>query len=256
MMKKLLTFCCTLFLCATLQAQSQKVIRFASEATYPPFEFLSASGELQGFDIDIAKAVCAQADLKCTFSPQPWENLITGLELGKFDAVINAMDITEERKKRVDFSEPYFSPTGSFIARKSADLSITPQGLKGKIVGVQKGTTFEKYLNQQYKNIIILKTYPNFNDALLDLKANRLDAAIIDTPALEDWLQNNDPHHYFTLVGEPIQDPKVFGVGYGIAVKKGNTELLNKIDQGLAGIKKNGTYEKIFLKYFPRAKTN
>jgi arginine transport system substrate-binding protein len=250
-MKKLLPLFLTLFLCNTLQAQPEQVVRFASEATYPPFEFLSASGELQGFDIDIAKAVCAQAALKCKFSAQPWENLITGLELGKFDAVINAMDITDERKKRVDFSEPYFSPTGSFIARKSADLSITPLGLKGKVVGAQKGTTFEKYLKQQYKKIIILKTYPNFNDALLDLKADRLDAAIIDTPALKDWLQNNDPQHHFTLVGEPIQDPEFFGVGYGIAVKKGNIALLNKINQGLSDIKKNGTYEKIFSKYFP-----
>src|SRR5690606_10339197 len=124
-----------------IHAKLPDTIKFASEATYPPFESVNATGELQGFDIDIAKAICEQMSLKCSFSNQPWESLIPGLNLGKFDAIISAMDITEERKKRVDFSNPYFSPTGSFVGRKSANFELTPENLKGKTIGVQKSTT-------------------------------------------------------------------------------------------------------------------
>lgn len=253
-MKKLLTACLALFLYSTTQAQPEHTIKFASEATYPPFESVKASGELQGFDIDIAKAICAKENLTCRFSNQPWESLLTGLELGKFDAIISAMDITDERKERVDFSTPYFSPTGSFVARKSANLAITPEALKGKTIGVQKGTSFEKYMNQQYKGIVKLKTYPSFQNVMLDLKADRLDAALGDTPIVNDWLKNNDAQKLFSLIGNPIQDPEVFGIGFGIAIKKGNTKLLEKINRGLASIKKDGTYEKIFSNYFPPAK--
>ncbi len=255
-MKKLLSTFLALFLCSTVQAQPEHTIKFASEATYPPFESVKASGELQGFDIDIAKAICEKENLKCSFSNQPWESLLTGLELGKFDAIISAMDITDERKERVNFSTPYFSPTGSFVARKSTNIAATPEGLKGKAVGVQKGTSFEKYLNQQYKGIIKLKTYPSFQNVMLDLKADRLDAALGDTPIIDDWLKNNDAKKLFALVGKPVEDAEVFGVGFGIALKKGNTALLEKINNGLASIKKDGTYEKILLNYFPHMKTN
>jgi arginine transport system substrate-binding protein len=254
-MKKILIGCLALLLCATIQAQPQKVIKFASEATYPPFEFAQPSGELAGFDIDIARAICAKAELTCTFSNQPWESLIPALRLGKFDAVISSMDITDERKKQVDFSESYFSPSGSFVTHKDAKFSPTLAGLKGKTVGVQKGTTFEKYLGQpQYKDVIKLKTYTNFQGVTMDLKAGRSDIILADTPIVEDWLKNSDESKNFIMVGDPIHDPKILGVGFGIALKKGNTELLEKINQGLAEIKKDGTYQKIFQQYFPHTK--
>jgi arginine transport system substrate-binding protein len=255
-MKKIILTLCCLFISNNIMAKLPDTIKFASEATYPPFESMNSAGELQGFDIDIAKAICKQMKLNCIFSNQPWESLIPGLTLGKFDAIISAMDITEDRSKQVDFSTPYFSPTGSFVARKSANLDATAQSLKGKTIGVQKGTTFEKYVTEKYKSDIRLKTYPSFQNVMLDLNSGRIDVAMGDTPIIEDWLKNNDPQEIFVLLGKPIYNPEDFGIGYGIAIKKGNTELLKAINEGLRKIKKNGIYEKIFLNYFPHQRAD
>lgn len=231
-------------------ATLSKTIVFASEASYPPFESVNPNGELQGFDIDLAKAICQQVNLKCVFIHQPWESLIPGLKLGKFDALISAMAITESRKKQIAFSDPYFTPTGSFAAAKNGHLSLTPEGLKNKSIGVQKATTFELYLKEKYKHTITIKTYPNFQSLMLDLKANRIDAALGDTPIVENWLNTDDNHINYTLVGTHIYNPKYFGTGYGIAVKSNNMELLQAINKGLKEIKENGTYQKIYHTYF------
>src|SRR5688572_3259680 len=125
-----------------------KTIRFATEATYPPFEYIDSSGQIKGFDIDIATAICQQIKAQCSFSNQGFNSLIPSLKIGKFDALISALGITLEREKQVGFTQTYYQPSASFVATLQKNYKLNE--LTGKIIGVQQGSTFEKYLREQY----------------------------------------------------------------------------------------------------------
>lgn len=220
-------------------------IRFAMEATYPPFEYIEPTGEIRGFDVDLAKALCKEIKVECVFSNQPWDSLIPSLKLGKFDALISAMAITDARKKQVDFTNSYLQASASFVGLANKSLSLTPEGLAGKTIGVQGGTVFEPYLKDTYKNKIKVKIYANAQDAFLDLNAKRIDLFLGDTPIILDWLNKRDVNHQYSIIGEPLTDTKSFGEGYAIAIRKGNPEFLQALNKALETIKHNGVYESI-----------
>lgn len=226
-----------------------QTIRFATEATYPPFEYTDASGQIKGFDIDIAKALCKQMKVNCTFSNQPWDSLIPSLKLGKFDALIGAMAITPERQKQVDFTQPYYAATAEFIAAKNNNFVISPEGLKGKNIGTQGGTTFENFLKAKYPDAKV-KTYASLQDAYLDLVAGRVDMVLGDTPMSQEWLKKDNNSKNYAVVGTPVASLEYFGSGYGIAVQQGNTELAAAFNKALADIKAIGTYNLIVRQYF------
>ncbi|HMT03232.1 MAG TPA: transporter substrate-binding domain-containing protein [Burkholderiales bacterium] len=231
--------------------ENKKVITFATEATYPPFETVAPSGELQGFDIDIANSICEKLKAKCVFLNQPFDSLIVNLQIGKFDAIIAAMSITPDRQKVVNFTNPYYINSLSFIARKDINFDITPGKFKNKTVGVQQGTTFANYLNKVYGKNINVKTYVSTEMAFLDLANGRIDTVMGDTPLLKVWMQDhgNDQYHF---IGNPITDSKLLGVGNGIAVNKNNKQLLNSFNKAIEQIRKDGTMKKIENKYFAR----
>ena len=240
---------CCISVSATLAIAADKPIRLATEATYPPFESVNSQGQMVGFDIDILNAICAQIHKTCQFVNQPWDSLIPGLQLGKFDVIFGSMAITPERQKQVDFTIPYYTNTGSFIGAKNANLSLKPQALAGKTIGVQGGTTFDYYMQAVYGKTVTINRYGSIQDAFLDLQSGRLDAIFGDTPIMLTWLK--DPaNSAFAVIGDPIDDPKFFGSGDGFAVKKGNTELLNQLNAGIKAIKANGTFTKIQQQYF------
>ncbi len=252
-MKKLFWACvlASFSLSQSAFADIPQTITFATEATYPPFEYIDAAGHIQGYDIDLANALCKEMKVQCTFSNQPWDSLIPSLKLGKFNALIGALGITDARKQQVDFTDPYLAATASFVAPIASHLSISPEGLKGKIIGVQGGTTYEQYLATEYGDSIKIKTYTSIQDALLDLTSGRVDAIIGDTPSITDWLNKHNTEKKYGLVGEAINNPKMFGIGYAIAVKKGNTELVNAFNAALTKIKQEGIYQKLNDTYFP-----
>ncbi len=226
-------------------------ISFATEATYPPFEYIDATGQIKGFDIDIAKAVCRAINATCTFSNQPFASLIPSLKIGKYDALISGLGITKIRQTQVNFSEPYYTPTSVFVAPVSAKLQLSKAAMQGKTVGMQGGTTLINYMTKTYGSAVSSKTYPSQQDAFLDLQSGRVDAVFGDTPLMLEWVKKHGKGQY-AVVGKPISDPTIFGAGFGIAVRKGNDSLLQQINAGLAAIKKNGSYEKIYDNYFPR----
>lgn len=231
-----------------------KPLTLATEASYPPFESVDNRGQMVGFDIDILNAICINIHKACRFVNTPWDSLVPGLQLGKFDVIFGSMNITEDRQKQVDFTQPYYTNTGTFIAAKSSGLKLSPQALQGKTIGVQGSTTYEYYLQATYGKQININRYASIQDAFLDLQSGRIDAVFGDTPILLMWL--NAPAHSaaYTTVGEPVKDEKFFNQGDGFAVKKGNTELLQQLDQGLRAIKADGTYHQITQKYFGNAK--
>lgn len=249
-MKKITLFgtLLALLLNSASMATPVKTIRFATEATYPPFEFIDESGQMTGFDIDITNALCRQIKAQCTFSNQSFNRLIPSLKLGKFDAIIAALGVTPERQKEVDFTISYYEPSASFVALIEKHYSIL--NVTGKTVGVQQGSVFEKYLHDKYKSKVTIKTYASAQDAFLDLVLGRLDMVLADTPIAVAWLRQNDNNKKYSMIDKPVIDHDYFGSGYGIAVQKNNMELLNTFNKALAEIKANGTYNKIIAKYF------
>jgi arginine transport system substrate-binding protein len=235
-------------MCNFVFAEQIKTIRFATEATYPPFEFIDASGKIKGFDIDIANALCKKLNAQCTFSHQSFNSLIPSLNIGKFDALISALGITAERQKQVAFTHPYYEPSGSFIAAKSKNYALSD--IPSKIVGVQQSSTFETYIRDKYAGKVTMKTYASIQDAFLDLVSGRLDIVLADTPIALAWFKQDKNGINYSIIDKPIVDPTYFGAGYGIAVRKDEQALLNALNKALAEIKADGTYATIAKTYF------
>ncbi|MCG8155042.1 arginine ABC transporter substrate-binding protein [Brenneria goodwinii] len=241
-MKKLIV--AALFAGVSVSASAADTIRFATEASYPPFEFVDAGNNIQGFDIDLANALCKEIQATCTFSNQAFDSLIPGLKFRRFEAVIAGMDITPERQQQVSFTQPYYDNSAQFIAQKGKIADVA--ALKGKRVGVQNGTTHQKYLMDKHSDITTVP-YDSYQNAVLDLKNGRLDAVFGDTAVVNEWLKQNDG---LTAVGQNVTDKDYFGVGLGIAVRQNNDELLKKFNDALSKIKQDGTYQAIYQKWF------
>jgi len=227
-------------------AGAADTIRFASSATYPPFESMDANNQIVGFDIDLANALCKQLQAKCTFTNQAFDSLIPALKFKRFDAVISGMDITPERQKQVAFTAPYYANSAVVIAPKGKYQTMAD--LKGKRIGMENGTTHQKYLQEKHPEITTV-AYDSYQNAILDLKNGRLDGVFGDTAVVNEWLKNN-PN--LAAVGEHITDPQYFGIGLGIAVRPDNTALLEKLNGALTAIKADGTYKAINDKWFPQ----
>jgi len=224
-------------------------IRIGTEGAYPPFNFTDANGELKGFDIDIANALCAELKVECTFVAQDWDGIIPALLANKYDAIIASMSITEERKERVDFTNKYYSTPPALVAPDGSALSATdPAALEGKSIGAQSATTHATFLEDVYSGSDI-RLYATQDEANLDLVSGRLDAVMADSVVLSEWLKTDDGG-CCKMVGAVNNDPKYFGDGAGIAVRKGEDELREKLNAAIDAIRANGVYQEINDKYF------
>ncbi len=227
----------------------QDKVRIGTEGAYPPFNFFDSNGELQGFDVDIAKALCAEMAVECEFVAQDWDGIIPALIANKYDAIIASMSITEERKEVVDFTNKYYSTPPAMIVPKDSDLSAAdPTTLAGKTVGAQSSTTHATFLEGEYGDSSI-KLYGTQDEANLDLVSGRLDAVVADAVVLSEWLETDDGACCKVLAALP-NDPAYFGEGAGIAIRKGEDELREKFNAAIEAILANGTYKEINDKYF------
>lgn len=239
-MKKLLL---SAMLMGSAFAASAQEITFAMEPSYPPFETTNEKGEIIGFDVDVANAICKEIQATCHFKSQSFDALIPSLKAKRFDAAISAMDITEARAKQVSFSNAYYDSTASYVALKGkADLA------SAKTIGVQNGTTFQQYTAAETKQYNA-KSYASLQDAILDLKNGRIDIIFGDTAVLSDMI-SKEPEIQF--VGEKVTNKKYFGNGLGIAVNKSSKELLESLNKGLETVKANGEYQKIYDKWMTK----
>jgi len=177
---------------------------------------------------------------------------VPSLKLGKFDAILE-FNITAKRAKQVDFTKPFYINTFSFVAAKTSKLTISNNDLKGKVIGVQNGSTSEHYVETMYGNLVKIKHYPSNEQALLDLKNGRLDAVLTFTDFIVPWLEKGNSKD-FAIIGKPIKNQKLLGGGAAIAVKKGNSELLQALNKAMAEIKADGTLKKMQQHYFGTAK--
>ncbi len=235
---------------AGASASDMKKVRIGTEGAYPPFNSYDADKNLVGFDIDIAKALCAKMKADCTFVAQDWDGIIPALLANKYDAIIASMSITAERMKKVAFSNKYYNTPARFVAQKGSGITdVSPAALKGKVVGAQSSTTHSSYLEDVYKGAEI-KLYGTQDEANLDLTSGRADLVLADSIVLLEWMKTKEGA-CCEFVGPDIQSEKHFGKGAGIAMRKEDTELKTAMNKALAEIIADGTYKKINEKYFP-----
>ncbi|MEZ9078193.1 lysine/arginine/ornithine ABC transporter substrate-binding protein [Vibrio cyclitrophicus] len=229
---------------ASFNAAAQEEIKFAMEATYAPFEYMDENNQIQGFDVDLANALCEELKATCTFHNQAFDSLIPALKFKRYDAAISAMDITEARLQQVNFSDAYYDNSAAFISieGKLADQAA----LEGKRVGVQNGSTHQSFLLEQMTGVTAVP-YSSYQDAFIDMKNGRIDSVFGDTAVVAEWFKKQDN---LTYVGDQVTNQEYFGNGFGIAVNKSNQELVDQLNTALAAVKANGEYDKIFNKYF------
>lgn len=230
------------------QAQ-ERTIKIGTEGAYPPFNNLTSDGKLEGFDIDIANALCEEMKAKCEFVTSDWDGIIPALQASKFDAIIASMSITDERKQKVDFSEKYYNTPSAIVAPKDTTITaVTKEGLAGKTIGVATSTTHYNYAEKTFTDSTI-KGYPSSQEYMLDIANGRLDAVEDDIVVLSQFLDTPDGA-CCKLVGQPSPQPvEIFGPGAGVAVRKGDA-LAGEFSAAIKAIRANGKYKAINDKYF------
>ncbi|EAS44973.1 arginine ABC transporter substrate-binding protein [Photobacterium profundum] len=229
---------------ASANAAAQEEIKFAMEATYAPFEYVDENNQIQGFDVDLANALCKEMDAKCSFHNQAFDSLIPALKFKRYDAAISGIDITEARQKQVSFTNPYYDNSAAFVAIEGKVANQA--ALSGKRVGVQNGSTHQSYLIDQMAGVTTVP-YASYQDAFIDMQNGRIDSVFGDTAVVAEWFKKNDT---LTYVGDQVTNQEYFGNGFGIAVNKKNEELVNQLNAALKTVKANGQYQEIFDKYF------
>jgi lysine-arginine-ornithine-binding protein len=220
-------------------------LKIGTEGAYPPFNLIDASGQVVGFDIDIAKALCAKMQAECEVVTSDWDGIIPALNAKKFDFLVASMSITEERMQAVDFTEPYYTNKLQFIAPKGSDFKTDEASLKGKVIGAQRATIAGTWLEDNLDDVVEIKLYDTQENAYLDLSSGRVDGVLADTFVNWEWLKS-DAGKGFEFKGEPVFDNDKIG----IAVRKGDP-LREKLNAALKEIVEDGTYKKINDKYFP-----
>lgn len=242
-------------LLSTAARADDTVLKFGADSSpYPPFASQGADGKWSGFEVDLMNAVCAAEALKCETVGTAFDGIIPALNAKKIDVIWASMSITPERRKAVTFTDKYYNTPAEIVALKSTDLKLTladPSALKGKIIGVQSSTIHAAYVQKHFGDLVTLKTYDSQDNANADLLAGRVDALMADSIALNDFLgspQGKDAEVKLLIPAD--NDRAVMGDGVGGAVRNDDTALLAKLNDGIAKIRADGTYDKIAKKYF------
>lgn len=229
---------------------AQDVVRIGTEGAYPPFNYTDSDGNLVGFEIDLAAALCEEMNVTCELVAQDWDGIIPALLANRYDAIMASMSITEERMEIVDFSDKYYQTPARFAVRDGSEVTGTsPEALAGMTIGAQSATIHANFLEDVYSESDI-RLYPTQDEANLDLAAGRIDLILADSIVLYEWMETDDGS-CCTFVGDAYNDPAYFGFGVGAAVRQGEDELRERFNAAIAAVIENGTYQEISDKYFP-----
>lgn len=232
-------------------------LRILTEGAYPPFNYRNGEGELTGFDVDTAKALCAHLKRECSIETRPWSELLPALERGEADAIIASMLIPSHGRHVVDadvaFTQPYYTTPGHFVARRDARLAgASAEALAGRRIVVETGSTHEAFLRARFPDSVILDV-GSLATAEASLAKGRADLLFGDRNALLRWTMNGEGAECCRLIGRDYADPIYFGEGAGVAVRSDDEALRMEIDETLARMKTDGTMKSISLRYFGQA---
>ncbi|RWR09528.1 transporter substrate-binding domain-containing protein [Paenirhodobacter populi] len=244
-------------------------ITIATEGAYPPWNYSSADGSLVGYEIDLIPILCERMKIECTVVAQEWNGIIPGLTVGRYDAIMASMGVTEERTKVVAFSRPYAKAPNGFLAMGDTSLAELPDtglsfdltnapdeassaidtlkaGLAGKVIGVQTGSTAASFVSEYFKGLNI-REYPSFEQLGLELSAGRIDVAVANVTAFKAVIDAN-PALVFT---GPTFSGGVLGMGTtNVALRKGDDALREAFDDAITAVNEDGTNKALTEKWF------
>lgn len=223
-------------------ATAGQKIRIATEGAYRPFNFKNADGSLSGYDVDVAKAVCAELKADCEIVAQDWEGILPGLLAKKYDVVASGMSISPERSAQVDFSTPYFKNTMVWLS--TTDGKFSPQAVKGYHLGGQRSTTLAQYLQDTYGKDNEVKLYDTYDNAYMEVKSGRVQAVLSEKVTATEWLKQNADGK-FGIIGDEMDNND----NIAMAVRK-DDPLKAQIDTALATLQQNGTLANLQKQHF------
>ena len=230
---------------------ARTILRFLTDSDYPPFNYTDEDGTLTGYNIDFARAICAELDVTCDIQPRPWGDLLPSLGRGDADAVIASIAINQRTIGDADFSDRYYFTPARFVGLKTAQpLDVTPIGLESVKVGVVAGSAHEAYLEKFFRDCLITK-FESLDAAHEGLKAGKVDLIFVDGISQMFWLNGTGSAGCCEFRGGAYFDDRYFGDGVGIAVHKGDVATKRLLDKAIAALRKNGRFEELFLRYFP-----
>jgi polar amino acid transport system substrate-binding protein len=226
-------------------------VRFLTTDDFPPFSFTNDRGQLTGFNVDLARAICAELAVPCTIQVRGFDDLVTHLADKTADAVIAGIAITAANRETLDFTDPYLRLPARFVSRKAdAVADITAAALRGRSVAVAAGTAHEAYLAAMFADAAV-KPYPSADAARAAIKAGEADFAFGDGQQSAAWLQSAAAADCCRFAGGPYLDARYFGEGYAIAVAKGATTTKHALNAALHAVAAKGLFADLYLRYFP-----
>jgi len=226
-------------------------IRFLTDSDFPPFNYFDEDNVLTGFNVDVARAICLELDAACDIQVRPWAALLPALAKGEAEAVIASHSVTPKTLKVADFTDRYYFTPARFAGKRgTAKLDATPEGLEGMRIAVAKGTAHEAYLRAFFRDssIRVFETVELARDALI---VGSADLLFDDGISLAFWLNGTASRACCEFKGGPFAEPKYFGDGIGIAVKRDDVQLKTMINSALKRLRESGRYEELLLRYFP-----
>jgi lysine/arginine/ornithine transport system substrate-binding protein len=225
-------------------------LKFGLEAQYAPFEFKSSSGELQGLDIDIGNAVCAELKMKCEWTENSFDGLIPALQARKFDVINSAMNVTDKRLQAIDFTNIVYKVPTQLVAKAGSGLMPTPESLKGKTIGVLQGSTQETYAKSAWAtNGVTVTSYPDQNQIYTDLKAGRIDGTLVLAAAGQSGFLSKPDGAGFGFAGGPVLNDAILGRGIAFGVRKDEGAMKERLNKAIARLQANGTVKALAKKY-------
>ncbi len=227
------------------------VLRFITESDFPPFNFYDEEGQLTGFNVDLARSICLEANTACDIQVKPWGELMLALRRREADAVIAGQRITAASVQQADFSSPYLYTPGRFAVRREAEKrEITPEGLDGQTIAVIKGSAHEAYLKTFFRYSRI-EVHPSSDSAREALAEGKVQYMFDDGISLSFWLNGTLSRQCCEFRGGPFLEAKFFGDGIAVAVRKGDRQTRELIDQAITGLRESGRFEELVGRYFP-----
>jgi arginine/ornithine transport system substrate-binding protein len=236
---------------AAAGAQVPQRLRIGFAVGYAPFSEVGSDGQLKGFEVDVAQALSMRMGLPYTAVILDFDGLIPALQSRKIDAIMASMSITPERQQLIAFSAPYYFSAARMVMRSSARVDVSPEGMKGRRVGVERGTIHERFLAEQFKGSQVLR-YATQDQAFLDLKSGRLDATLVDAVIAQFGFLNHADGRGFGFAGPDFgRDERYYGKGIGVGLRKADAATLGRrFDEALAALRSSGTLKKLNDRYF------
>ncbi|MGH8415873.1 MAG: transporter substrate-binding domain-containing protein [Pseudomonas sp.] len=245
-------------------------VRVATEGAYEPWNITLPSGEISGFEPELLKDVCARIKIECKLQAQDWDGMIAGLNAGKFDVLMDAIVITPEREKEIAFSKPYANTQAVFVSADPKIIASMPSNdviklsgdptkdkaavdkmkelLKGKTLGIQSGTAYTKFVEENFKDIATVREYSKSAEHLLDLNAGRIDFAFDDVTFFTSALESPD-NSAVKMIGPKIGGD-IWGPGEALGFRKADNDLREKFNGALTAALEDGTVKRLSEKWF------